>query len=106
MRPYVADLARVAPCLTSCHPNAGLPNAFGGYDETADVTSSLLREFAQEGLLNVVGSCCGSTPEHTHAIGEAVHGLAPRALPSRTAAEVQRPRDLRDRPGHRLRDDR
>jgi 5-methyltetrahydrofolate--homocysteine methyltransferase len=81
MRPYVADLARVAPCLTSCHPNAGLPNAFGGYDETADVTSSLLREFAQEGLLNVVGSCCGSNPDHTHAIGEAVHGLAPRALP-------------------------
>ncbi len=81
MRPYVADLSRVAPCLTSCHPNAGLPNAFGGYDETPDVTSSLLREFAQEGLLNVAGSCCGSTPEHTRAIVEAVHGLAPRTPP-------------------------
>jgi 5-methyltetrahydrofolate--homocysteine methyltransferase len=78
MRPYVADLARVASCLTSCHPNAGLPNAFGGYDETPDVTSSLLREFAQDGFLNVAGSCCGSTPEHTRAIVEAVHGLAPR----------------------------
>src|SRR5262249_12866246 len=81
MRPYVADLARIAPCLTSCHPNAGLPNAFGGYDETPDVTSSLLREFAQEGLLNVAGSCCGSTPEHSHAIVEAVRGLAPRTVP-------------------------
>src|SRR6516165_3510768 len=82
MRPYVADLARVASCLTSCHPNAGLPNAFGGYDERPDVTSSLLREFAQEGFLNVVGSCCGSTPEHTHAIADAVHGLEPRTVPT------------------------
>ena len=81
MRPYVADLARVATCLTSCHPNAGLPNAFGGYDETPDVTSSLLREFAQAGLLNVAGSCCGSTPDHTHAIAEAIRGLEPRRVP-------------------------
>jgi 5-methyltetrahydrofolate--homocysteine methyltransferase len=78
MRPYVADLSRVATCLTSCHPNAGLPNAFGGYDETPDVTSKLLREFAQDGFLNVAGSCCGSTPEHTKAIASAVRGLAPR----------------------------
>src|SRR5579885_2367981 len=81
MRPYVAELARIAPCLVSCHPNAGLPNAFGGYDETPDVTSSLLREFAQDGLLNVAGSCCGSTPEHTRAIVEAMRGLAPRRVP-------------------------
>ena len=60
MRSYVADLAHVAPCLVSAHPNAGLPNAFGGYDETPEVTSTLLREFAQAGLLNVAGSCCGS----------------------------------------------
>src|SRR4051812_7078557 len=79
MRPYVAELARLAPCLTACHPNAGLPNAFGGYDETPDVTSSLLRGFAQDGLLNIAGSCCGSTPEHTKAIADAVRGLAPRA---------------------------
>jgi 5-methyltetrahydrofolate--homocysteine methyltransferase len=85
MRPYVADLAQVAPCLTSCHPNAGLPNAFGGYDETPDVTSTLLHEFAQDGLLNIVGSCCGSTPDHTHAIGEAVRGLAPRPLGAKPA---------------------
>ena len=81
MRPYVAELSRVATCLTSCHPNAGLPNAFGGYDETPDVTSTLLREFAQDGLLNIAGSCCGSTPEHTQAIAEAVRGLEPRVLP-------------------------
>ncbi len=82
MRPYVADLARIAPCLVSCHPNAGLPNAFGGYDETPDVTSALLREFAVDGFLNVVGSCCGSHPEHTKAIVEAVRGLEPRRVPT------------------------
>jgi 5-methyltetrahydrofolate--homocysteine methyltransferase len=85
MRPYVADLARVAPCLTSCHPNAGLPNAFGGYDETPDITSMLLHEFAQDGLLNIVGSCCGSTPDHTHAIADAVRGLAPRPVRAKLA---------------------
>jgi 5-methyltetrahydrofolate--homocysteine methyltransferase len=82
MRPYVADLSRIASCLVSCHPNAGLPNAFGGYDETPDVTSALLREFALDGFLNVAGSCCGSGPEHTKAIAEAVRGLEPRRLPS------------------------
>src|SRR4051794_7937665 len=86
LRPYVAELARVAPCLVSAHPNAGLPNAFGGYDETPAVTSSLLREFATDGLLNIAGSCCGSTPEHTAAIAEAVRGLAPRTLPKRQHA--------------------
>src|SRR5207302_11505057 len=60
MRPYVAELSHLAPCLVSAHPNAGLPNAFGGYDETPDVTSTLLREFATDGLLNIAGSCCGS----------------------------------------------
>jgi 5-methyltetrahydrofolate--homocysteine methyltransferase len=86
LRPYVAELARVAPCLVSAHPNAGLPNAFGGYDETPAVTSTLLREFAADGLLNVAGSCCGSTPEHTAAIAKAVGGLAPRSLPERRRA--------------------
>jgi 5-methyltetrahydrofolate--homocysteine methyltransferase len=80
MRPYVAELSRIATCLTSAHPNAGLPNAFGGYDETPDVTSALLHEFARDGFLNVAGSCCGSTPEHTKAIAEAVRGLEPRAV--------------------------
>src|SRR5215475_10975055 len=81
LRPYVAELARVAPCLVSAHPNAGLPNAFGGYDETPEVTSSLLGEFARAGMLNVAGSCCGSGPEHTAAIAATVRGLAPRVLP-------------------------
>ena len=82
MRPYVAELARVAPCLVAAHPNAGLPNAFGGYDETPELTSALLGEFAAAGLLNVAGSCCGSTPEHTRAIAAAVRGLSPRRIPS------------------------
>src|SRR5947208_14069363 len=86
LRPYVAELARIAPCLVSAHPNAGLPNAFGGYDETPEVTSTLLREFAADGLLNVAGSCCGSTPEHTLAIADSVRGLSPRHVPKRQAA--------------------
>src|SRR5438552_2751658 len=92
LRPYVAELARVAPCLVSAHPNAGLPNAFGGYDETPDVTSSLLAEFARAGLLNIAGSCCGSTPEHTAAIAAAVHTLPPRALPSDKESRSHNPR--------------
>src|SRR4051794_2824810 len=86
LRPYVAELARIAPCLVAAHPNAGLPNAFGGYDETPEVTSTLLGEFAESGLLNVAGSCCGSTPEHTRAIAAAVRGSDPRHVPKRQSA--------------------
>src|SRR5436190_1075247 len=86
MRPYVAELSRIATCLTSAHPNAGLPNAFGGYDETPDVTSALLHEFARDGFLNIAGSCCGSTPEHTRAISETIRGLSPRSVPKRRPA--------------------
>ena len=86
LRQYVAELARIAPCLVSAHPNAGLPNAFGGYDETPDVTSALLREFAVDGLLNIAGSCCGSTPDHTAAIASSVRGLSPRSVPARQPA--------------------
>src|SRR5213596_1617855 len=81
MRPYVEELSRVAPVYMSCHPNAGLPNAFGGYDETAGETSAILRDFAANGWLNIVGGCCGTTPEHIKAIAEAVRGLKPRAIP-------------------------
>jgi 5-methyltetrahydrofolate--homocysteine methyltransferase len=81
MRPYVAELSRLAPCLTSAHPNAGLPNAFGGYDETPEITSLLLREFAESGFLNIAGSCCGSTPAHTAAISAMSRGLSPRHVP-------------------------
>ena len=81
MRPFLEDLARVADTYVSCHPNAGLPNALGLYDEQAHDTSRLLREFASDGLVNLVGGCCGTTPEHTEAIVSAVAGLAPRVVP-------------------------
>ena len=65
----------------SCHPNAGLPNAFGGYDETPDDMAAVLREFAESDLLNLVGGCCGTSPDHIRAIAEAVRGLPPRPIP-------------------------
>jgi 5-methyltetrahydrofolate--homocysteine methyltransferase len=86
MRPYVETLARIAPTYVACHPNAGLPNAFGAYEEQPHDTSTLLGEFAREGLLNLVGGCCGTTPEHTRAIADTVRGLAPRRVPTRRAA--------------------
>ena len=78
LRPYIAELARVAGEYVTCHPNAGLPNAFGEYDERPEQTAALLRDFADAGLLNIVGGCCGTTPEHIRAIREAVDGMAPR----------------------------
>src|SRR5205823_5598790 len=80
MRPYVAELARIADCYISCHPNAGLPNAFGLYDEQPAETASYLREFAESGFLNIVGGCCGTTPEHIAAIAKSVEGLTPRSF--------------------------
>jgi 5-methyltetrahydrofolate--homocysteine methyltransferase len=82
LRPHVETLATVASCHVSAHPNAGLPNAFGEYDETPEETAATLREFAQSGLLNLVGGCCGTTPDHIRAIAEAVRGLPPRRLPA------------------------
>ncbi len=81
LRPYVQELSRVAPVYLSTHPNAGLPNEFGGYDETPETMSAILREFAEHGFLNIVGGCCGSTPAHIRAIAGAVAGLAPRVRP-------------------------
>ena len=84
MRPYIQELARVAgDTFISCYPNAGLPNPMSetGFDETPEVTSRLLREFAEEGLVNIVGGCCGTTPEHIGAIGQSVRPLAPRHRP-------------------------
>src|SRR5690606_22182164 len=75
LRPHVETLATVAEGYVSAHPNAGLPNAFGGYDETPEEMAGVLREFAQSGLLNLVGGCCGTTPDHIRAIAEAVAGL-------------------------------
>ncbi len=78
MRPHVADLARLSDCLVSAHPNAGLPNEMGTYDETPEQTAAHIAEWARDGLLNVVGGCCGTTPDHIRAIAEAVSGIAPR----------------------------
>jgi 5-methyltetrahydrofolate--homocysteine methyltransferase len=86
MRPHVQELSRLAHTYTSCHPNAGLPNAFGGYDEGPETTSRLLREFADEGWVNVVGGCCGTTPEHIRAISATARGLSPRHVPERRRA--------------------
>ncbi|HTI20939.1 MAG TPA: homocysteine S-methyltransferase family protein, partial [Kutzneria sp.] len=82
MRPHIVDLARLADTHVAAHPNAGLPNAFGGYDETPDQTSALVGEFAESGLLNIAGGCCGTTPAHIAKIAEKVKGLKPRALPA------------------------
>jgi 5-methyltetrahydrofolate--homocysteine methyltransferase len=82
MRPYLAELSRIATCWVSAYPNAGLPNAFGEYDEQPDQTGALLRDFAASGFANVLGGCCGTTPEHIAAIARAVDGLAPRVRPA------------------------
>ena len=81
MRPHVAELARIANCHVSSYPNAGLPNAFGEYDEAPETTGRLVGEFATSGLVNIVGGCCGTTPPHIKAIAEAVARVAPRPLP-------------------------
>jgi 5-methyltetrahydrofolate--homocysteine methyltransferase len=83
MRPHVAELSRLAGTYTSSHPNAGLPNAFGGYDEQPHDTAELLGSFARDGFVNIVGGCCGTTPEHVRAIAAAVEGQAPRQIPER-----------------------
>jgi 5-methyltetrahydrofolate--homocysteine methyltransferase len=85
MAPFIEELARVAPTYITCHPNAGLPNEFGGYDETPDSMAALLAEFAREGWLNVVGGCCGSTPEHIRAIAGAVRPHAPHRPAAKSA---------------------
>ena len=82
LRQYVQDVGRVAPVYVSAHPNAGLPNEFGGYDETPETMSTQLREWAEHGLVNIVGGCCGTTPEHIAAIASAVRGLTPRQRPA------------------------
>ncbi len=81
LRPYVQELARVAPVYVSAYPNAGLPNEFGQYDDTPEHMAAVLGEFAEHGLLNIVGGCCGTTPAHISAIAAAVSGLPPRTRP-------------------------
>ena len=81
LRQHIDVLAQVADTNVSTHPNAGLPNAFGGYDETPEDMAEVLGDFARSGLLNLVGGCCGTTPEHIAAIAQAVAGIAPRPIP-------------------------
>jgi len=83
VRPYMVELADLVQGYISCYPNAGLPNTMGGYDESPDLTSRLIREMAEAGLLNIVGGCCGTTPDHIAAIAKAVEGVRPRPLPVR-----------------------
>lgn len=80
MRPYMQELSRIAECYVSCYPNAGLPNAFGGYDQSPAEMASILTDFARQGWLNLVGGCCGSTPEHIAAIARGVREHPPRRV--------------------------
>jgi 5-methyltetrahydrofolate--homocysteine methyltransferase len=82
LRPYIAELSALAGTYVACHPNAGLPNAFGGYDQQPGETARLLGEAAADGIVNIVGGCCGTTPEHIAHIASAVSGLAPRPVPA------------------------
>ncbi|OUS10392.1 methionine synthase [Gammaproteobacteria bacterium 53_120_T64] len=81
LRPHIEELSNICATLISAHPNAGLPNAFGEYDETPEETASIIAEFADRGLINIVGGCCGTTPEHISAIIEACEAKAPRSVP-------------------------
>jgi 5-methyltetrahydrofolate--homocysteine methyltransferase len=83
MRPFLKELAGIADCYVHCYPNAGLPNAFGGYDQTPEEMAELLRGFAADGMINVIGGCCGTTPDHIRAIAEAVRNVPPRPRPKR-----------------------
>jgi len=86
MRPHIAELSRIADTLVAAYPNAGLPNAFGQYDETPEQTACFIEEWAESGLVNIVGGCCGSTPDHIRHIAEAVSALEPRRPPRRPTA--------------------
>ncbi|MBA0048352.1 methionine synthase [Mycobacteroides sp. LB1] len=81
MRPYIAEVARIADTFVSCYPNAGLPNAFGEYDESPEAQAGYIAEFAEAGLVNLVGGCCGTAPPHIAEIAKVVEGKAPRELP-------------------------
>jgi len=86
LKKHIEDLSRVAECLVTAHPNAGLPNEFGEYDQSAEEMASIVRSYAEDGLVNIIGGCCGTTPEHLKAIGEAVAPFEPRGMPERKAA--------------------
>ncbi len=81
LRPHLEELSDAAECWVTCHPNAGLPNAMGGYDETPDAMAAAAREFAESGFVNIMGGCCGTTPEHIRAMAQALEGIPPRPIP-------------------------
>ncbi|NML36024.1 5-methyltetrahydrofolate--homocysteine methyltransferase [Chitinophaga sp. G-6-1-13] len=81
MRPYVEELSNIASCYVSCYPNAGLPNAFGEYDEEPEDTACIIEDFASSGFVNIVGGCCGTTPDHIRHIAQHVKNIAPRRKP-------------------------
>jgi 5-methyltetrahydrofolate--homocysteine methyltransferase len=89
MRPYIEELAGLAECYVTCYPNAGLPNAFGGYDESPAHMAGILGDFARQGWLNLVGGCCGSTPEHIKAIAAAVRSSPARGSLAATAPHLR-----------------
>ncbi|MEH6643790.1 methionine synthase, partial [Vreelandella glaciei] len=86
LRPYLEELSTKADTFVSAHPNAGLPNEFGEYDQTPEEMSEIVSEFAASGLVNIIGGCCGSTPEHIRAIADSVRDMAPRVIPERSHA--------------------
>jgi len=88
MRPYIEELSRLSNCYVSCYPNAGLPNEFGEYDQSPEFMASLVKEFAESGFINVLGGCCGTTPEHIKAISDAVENVKPRALKDETSVST------------------
>ncbi len=88
MRPYIEELSDLATCYISCYPNAGLPNAMGEYDEQPKMTADIVKDFAQQGWVNIVGGCCGTTPDHIREIAKAVKELKPRSLDIKAEATV------------------
>ena len=86
MRPHIAELSRIADTLVSAYPNAGLPNAMGEYDETPDQTGHALHDWAEQGIVNILGGCCGTTPDHIRHVADAVRGMKPRQIPDRSKA--------------------
>ena len=86
MRPHIAELSRIADTLVSAYPNAGLPNAMGEYDETPDQTGHQLHDWARDGIVNILGGCCGTTPDHIRHVADEVRGMKPRQMPERPTA--------------------
>ena len=86
MRPHIAELSRIADTLVSAYPNAGLPNAMGEYDEEPHETGHALHDWAEQGIVNILGGCCGTTPDHIRHVADAVRGLEPRPIPERPTA--------------------